>query len=258
MLTLRHLRRGRVLDRQSLACWSQSAPGQRLLDLEVGELQRQLPDVFGRHLLQIGNWAGGSALLQGAETLHRAVLGTLSEDGVSALIDPQHLPLPAKSIDAVLLPHTLEFCASPHAVLRETARVLNDRGKLFILGFNPLGARAWRNRLGLRGHLFPPGAHFYGAQRLADWLQVLDFEVADLRRFSPGFPWLAPRSSVRPYAIEDLIAMFAENYLLVARKRVLPINFIGRTQRAQVRSLVGVATPAAQRQGVDTDPKPSP
>lgn len=258
MLTFRHLRRGRVLDRHGLERWSQSASGQRLLALEVEELQRQLPDVFGRHLLQIGNWAGGAALLSGAETLHRAVLGTLNDGAAAAIIDPQHLPLPAKSVDAVLLPHTLEFCASPHAVLREASRVLNDRGKLFILGFSPFGLRAWRHRLGLRGKVFPPGAHFYGAQRLADWLQVLDFEVADLRRFGSSFPWLAPRSSMRPWAIEDLIAMLAENYLLVARKRVLPINFIGRAQRAQVRSLVGVASPAAQRQGVDGDPKPSP
>ena len=36
--------------------------------------------------------------------------------------------------------------------------------------------------------------------------------------------------------------------MLVARKRVIPINFIGRAQRAQVKPLVGVTAPAAQSQ----------
>ena len=249
MLMLRHLRRSRLLDRHALETWSACAQGQRLLELEAQELQRLLPDVFGRHLLQLGNWAGGARLLQGAETLHRAVLGTINDGAVSAIVDPQHLPLPAKSVDAVILPHTLEFSASPHTVLREASRVLNDRGRLFILGFNPLGARAWRQRLGLRGKLFPPGAHFYGAHRVGDWLQLLDFEVSDLRRFGTGFPWLAPRSIVRPWALDDALALFADNYLLVARKRVLPVNLIGRAPRATVRPIVGVAAPNAQREG---------
>lgn len=257
MLMFRHFRRSRLLDRDALETWSASPQGQRLLELEAQELRRLWPDVFGRHLLQLGNWTGGAALLQGAETLHRAVLGTINDGAVSAIVDPQHLPLPEKSVDAVLLPHTLEFSESPHTVLRETARVLNDRGRLFILGFNPFGLRAWRQRLGLRGKVFPPGAHFYRAHRVGDWLQLLDFEVTEMRRFGSGFPWLAPRSVMWPWAVEDALALLADNYLVVARKRVLPINFIGRAQRAQVRPLVGVAAAGVRREGVDEGPRPS-
>lgn len=254
----RHPRGVRPFDRGTLERWAASPRGQRLLALEAAELRRLLPDVFGRHVLQVGSWLGGTGLLEGAETLHRAVLGTAQDGHAAAVVDPEHLPLPARSVDALILPHTIEFCASPHTVLREAARVLNDRGRLFLLGFSPWGLAAWRQRLGLRPRPFPPGARFYGASRVADWLQLLDFDVADVRRFGSGFPWLAPRSSAHPWTPGDLLAPFADNYLIVARRRVLPINFVGKAQRAQIKTLVGVAAPAAQRQGLDGEPKPTP
>jgi SAM-dependent methyltransferase len=256
----RHPHGSRLFDRGALESWSASARGQRVQALESAELRRLLPDIFGRHVLQIGSWLGGRALLDGAETLHRAVLGTAMDLDAAAVIDPEHLPLPARSVDAVILPHTIEFCESPHNVLRETARVLNDRGRLFLLGFSPWGGIAWRERLGLRVRGFPAGARFYGANRVGDWLQLLDFDITDVRRFGSGFPWLAPRSSTHPWTPGDLLSPFAESYLVVARRRVLPINLVGKTQRAQVKPLVGVAAPAAasvQRNGID-DPSPAP
>jgi SAM-dependent methyltransferase len=258
MFPARHPRAARLSDRAALEQWSESARGQRLLALESAELRRLLPDIFGRHLLQIGSWLGGNRLLDGAETLHRAVLGTAIGDQAAAVIDPEHLPLPARSVDALILPHTIEFSGSPHTVLREAARVLNDRGRLFLLGFSPWGWPAWRQRIGLRARSFPAGARFYGASRVGDWLQLLDFDIDDVRRFGSGFPWLAPRSSMHPWTPGNLLAPFVENYLIVARRRVLPINLVGKTQRAQIKPLVGVTAPAAQRRGLDGDPKPAP
>lgn len=259
MTAPRHPSGTRLFDRGALESWSSSAQGQRLLALESIELKRLLPDIFGRHVLQIGSWLGGNALLDGAETLHRAVLGTAMGGSTAAVIDPEHLPLPARSVDAVILPHTIEFSDSPHNVLREAARVLNDRGRLFLLGFSPWGWPAWRGRLGLSPRNFPAGGRFYGANRVGDWLQLLDFDIADVRRFGGGFPWLAPRSNTHPWTLGDLLAPLAENYLIVARRRVLPINLVGKTQRAQIKPLVGVPAPAAasvQRNGID-EPKPT-
>jgi SAM-dependent methyltransferase len=243
------LRNARRLDRQTLATWTQSPRAQRLLALEASELRRVLPEVFGRHVLQIGNWGGGDALIACAETLHHAVLGTVNDGCVGAVIEHDRLPLANSSVDAVVLPHTLEFARSPHPLLREVDRVLNDRGRLFVLGFSPWNPWAWRQRLGLRHRAFPASAHFYGAGRVADWLELLDFEIADLRRFSVGFPWLAPRSAGQSWSPGALLQPFAEAYLLVARKRVVPMNFVGRAQRAQIKPLVGVAAPAANRDG---------
>ncbi|HEX4896487.1 MAG TPA: methyltransferase domain-containing protein [Solimonas sp.] len=247
MASLRHLSGLRALDRGALEQWSRSPRGQRLLALEAREIARVLPDVFGRHVLQVGSWDGDGSLIASAETLHRAVLGTVPGARGAALVAPERLPLASKSVDAVLLPHTLEFSRSPHQVLREVDRVLNDRGRLFVLGFSPWSPWAWRTALGLRHRDFPAAAQFYGSRRVGDWLQLLDYDVVETRRFGVGFPWLAPRSVGQPWSPGALLAPLAEAYLLVARKRVLPINFIGRTARAQVRPLVGVGVPAAQR-----------
>lgn len=254
MPQMHHDRGGRPLDRHTLETWRRSPRAQRLIEMESAELARMLPDIFGRHLLQIGSWGLDDVLIESAGTQHHAVLGTAGDAQISAVVDPQQLPLPSKSVDAVVLPHTLEFCRSPHNVLREVNRVLNDRGRLFVLGFSPYGIWSWRTYLGLRHRAFPPGARFYGAGRVHDWLELLDFDVTDVRRYSVGFPWLAPRSSGDGWSPASLILPFAEAYLLCARKRVLPMNFTGRVQRAQVKPLVGVGLPAAQRGEAEPSP----
>lgn len=255
---------GRPFSRQALESWLASARGRELLALECRELARVLPDIFGRHVLQVGSWGRGNELLQCAETLHHAVLGTVAEFGASALTETERLPIAAKTVDAVVLPHTLEFTGTPHNLLREANRILTDRGRLFVIGFNPWGAMGLRQRLGMRHRAFPPGARFYSVGRLCDWLELLDLEVTEVRRFGVGFPWSAPRSDGEAWSVASLTAPFAEAYIVGARKRVLPMNFVGRVQRAQVRSLVGVATsPAARREeGLqtrnDVPPDPAP
>lgn len=241
-------RGGRPFSRTTLEAWTGSARGRHLLEMEQRELARVLPDVFGRHVLQIGNWGHGDDLLRCSETLHRAVLGTVQEFGASALTEVERLPIAAKTVDAVVLPHTLEFTASPHNLLREANRILTDRGRLFVFGFNPWGALGLRQRLGLPYRALPEGARFYSVGRLCDWLELLDLEVTEVRRFGTAFPWGAPRSDGMPWSLAGLLAPFAEAYLLSARKRVLPVNFVGRAVRAQVRPLVGVASPAARRE----------
>lgn len=241
-------RGGRPLSRHALELWLRSPRGRRLLSLEEKEIRRQLPDVFGRHTLQIGNWGRCEQLIAGAETLHKAVLGTIGCDRTAAVIDPGQLPLQTRSVDAIILPHTLEFTRSPHNVLREVNRVLNDRGRLFVLGFNPWGSWALRSRLGLRYRAFPAGGRYYSVGRLCDWLELLDFEVTQVRRFGIGFPWMAPRTLGEPWEVGRLLTPFMEAYVLMARKRVIPINFVGRVERAQIKSLVGVPMPGARSQ----------
>lgn len=243
------VRGGRPLTSYALELWLRSPRGRQCLALEQSQIARVLPEVFGRHVLQIGSWGRGESLLHTAETLHRAVLGTVANAEAGALVEPDRLPIASKSVDAVLLPHTLEFTRSPHNLLREANRILTDRGRLFVLGFNPLGILGLRQRLGLRYRAFPEGARFYTASRLSDWLELLDLERIEVRRFGVGFPWRAPHSDGDAWSLSSWAAPFAEAYLIVARKRVLPVNFVGRVARAQVRPLVGLPSPAAGRDG---------
>src|ERR1700751_2650411 len=79
MLNRLAIRGGQPFSRYTLTLWQRSPRGRRLLALEERELRRVLPDIFGRHILQVGNWGRGQRLLGSADTLHRAVLGTVGE-----------------------------------------------------------------------------------------------------------------------------------------------------------------------------------
>src|ERR1044071_444339 len=125
--------RGRPFDRHTFELWLRSAHGRRLLELEEREVARTLPELFGRHLLQVGSWGRGTRLLSSSQMLHSAVLGTLRGFDEQAVAEPEQLPLVTKSVDAILLPHSLEYVRSPQSVLREVNRVLTDRGRLLIL-----------------------------------------------------------------------------------------------------------------------------
>jgi SAM-dependent methyltransferase len=251
------IRGGRPFSRSALTRWLRSQRGQRLLGAEQTELAHVLPELFGRHILQIGNWGNGLDLLKSADMPHRAVLGTLGEFDSQSLVQPEQLPIQSKSVDAIVLPHTLEFSSQPHHVLREVNRALTDRGRLLILGFNPHSLWGWRERLGPRYSAFPAGARFFGVGRLGDWLELLDFEVEQVRRFGIGFPWAAPRSAGEPFSLRNLINPFMESYLIVAKKRVLPMSLIARLPRAQVRQLVPVLG-AAVPSGSSVVPESSP
>ncbi|WP_293373180.1 methyltransferase domain-containing protein [Nevskia sp.] len=250
---------GQPFNRQALKLWLASPRGKRLLAIEESELARVLPSLFGRHCLQIGNW-GGQRLLASADMLHRAVIGSFvdSPGDTQAVVQPESLPILESSVDAVLLPHTLEFSPSPHNLLREVDRVLTDRGRLMILGFNPWSLWGLRRLLGLGPSAFPPGARFHGTGRIGDWLELLDFEVTELRRFGVGFPWAAPSTAGEPFHLGSLVKPWMEGYLLVARKRVIPMSLVGRVQRASVRPLVGRALGAAANTEVATPELNSP
>jgi len=233
---------------RALAAWQASPRGRRQLALEQRELAEVLPELFGRHLLQIGDWAPGQGLLNSAEMLHRAVLGAEPGDGVQAVIDFEQLPLMSRSVDAVLLPHTLEFVRSPHTLLREVARVLNDRGRLVVLGFNPWSLRTLGERLGMGRLPLPREGRRYGVGRLSDWLALLDMEISVVSRFGPGFPRRLSRRPGQRLTLRGLAAPLLPSYLLVANKRVIPVNRLRLPQRAQVRPLLGgaVSLPGAR------------
>jgi SAM-dependent methyltransferase len=233
--------------------WAGSVRGRRLTAIEHAEVARQLPELFGRHFLQIGHWGAGNDWLDQSEMLHRAVLSTSAVVKGQARVDAEALPLASRSVDAVLLPHTLEFARSPHTVLREVSRVLSERGKLLILGFNPWSLLALRRWVGMAPRSLPGHTRFFSAGRVCDWLVLLDFEVTLVRRFNAGFPWMAPRSDAERFGPARAMQPWHEAYLISARKRVAPLNRVGRIQRAQIRTLVPAPVANALRRDGGTD-----
>jgi ubiquinone/menaquinone biosynthesis C-methylase UbiE len=130
------------------------------------------------------------------------------------------LPVQTASIDAVLLPHTLEFELDPHAIVREADRVLTGEGQLIVLGFRP--ASLW----GLRGAAsregFPPGLQqMLGPGRVRDWLGLLGYEVVMQKQYLYCRPWGDDSERPRRILRRGLFNLLpAAAWLIKARKHV--------------------------------------
>src|SRR5580698_10446109 len=160
--------------------WFQSPLGARVLREETALARLTLDDVFGFELLQVGAWGPARHLLNGARTQHTTLLAPDRGPGVTLCAPLTALPFASDSIDAILLPHTLELVEDPYAVLREAERVLCAEGCLLICGFNPLSGWGLRRLFAhtLGGGVFPPQTRrLLTAGRLRDWVAVLGFDV---------------------------------------------------------------------------------
>ena len=232
---------------QALGAWLASPVGQTLLSREKRLVGAALERVFGMHLLQIGAW-GDSALLEGARTRRVTVFDP--DPSTSPTVCSQSAALSAltASIDAIMLPHTLEWADSPHMVLREVDRVLRPDGHLLILGFNPISLWGLRRMLSL-GRFPAHCQRFVPEPRLRDWLQLLSYDIQSRSSHSYGWPW--QRAAARPGGRferwgERFWPVFAGGYLLVAQKRVLPLTPVRPAWRKKLRVVGGLAEPSTR------------
>ncbi len=224
--------------------WFQTPVGRYLLDWERRCVDAAVVDIFGYHALQLG--VPELDGLRANRMPHRWLVceeppiddGSGSAKRAAVLCDYSALPFPANSLDLVLLPHSLEFSADPHAALREVERVLVPEGRVVICGLNPASLWGLQQRRGHLyqkmgfGHLFlPDGGEFIGYWRLRDWLRLLGFEVevGEFGCYRPGvtsekwlqrFDWM-DKAGARWWPI------FGAAYFLVAVKRVRGVRLLG-------------------------------
>ncbi|MAS10027.1 class I SAM-dependent methyltransferase [Salinisphaera sp.] len=213
-------------------------------------LQRILPRMTGYRCVQIGSWGNDRCALQSAGTLCHWQLGFGDESPADIRFDGRHLPLASASVDAIVVAHGLERVAQPHALLRECARVLNARGQLVILAFNPLSL--WALRQGMPSHRHPtfrPCSAPPSASRLCDWLRLLEFEPEQLWRYGLGFPFFGGAHEVAQGSRwARCVGWSAQSYAVVARRHVAPRTRIGRPVRARhTRPAVGLARHSSGR-----------
>jgi SAM-dependent methyltransferase len=207
---------------ERLAEWLHSAGGAQFVGLERSQISAALPGLVGHRLLQIGRWGLDDSVYQASPMLQHWVVGVGQEQGVHLRCDGRSLPIASRSVDAVLMPHSLERVLSPHRLLREVDRVLCAHGQVIVCGFNPWGLWAAGQRLHWTQPHYPLERRFYTLNRVRDWLELLDFEVVEVRCFGLHFPRL--QHARGPETLRRMLSPLSQAYQIQARKRVVPLT----------------------------------
>lgn len=234
--------------------WFDGPLGARVLREETALAHLALDDVFGFELLQVGTWGPARHLLAGARTQHTTLVAPDLGPGVTLCAPLDSLPFASDSIDAILLPHTLELVEDPYAVLREAERVLCAEGCLMICGFNPVSGWGARRLFGhyLRRPAFPPQTRrMLSERRLRDWMALLDFEVGGVYGYLGSMPMTGRRRKAtdgtsREAEYRPRAALAAGAYLLKARKRVQTLTLVRPKRWPRQRVLVPAAEPTTK------------
>ena len=229
--------------------WWLGAQGQALVAAESLLTAESLDNVFGWEMLQLGGWGYSANLLASCRTRRHAVAASLAEwqDGAKAdlIARASQLPIASDSLDAVLLPHTLESATDPYAVVREVDRVLTGEGQLLILGFRPFSLWGLRGRMARAG--FPPGIkRLLPERQVRDWLRLLGYEVANTRRYLYDLPWGVPRPAQEVLRRSWLHWWSAGAYLIKARKRVYTLTPIRPKFRERTQPIGGLVKPTTR------------
>jgi len=262
--------------------WLSGPLGQHLLAREEALVRAELEQVFGFQLLQVGAWGAPNAFVRHSKTLRHSVLGDetclLSHEsapaetterarrtvihGVDFIGSADALPVASDSVDAVILPHTLELHPHPHQILREVQRVLVGEGQLIVLGFSPISL--W----GLRQHALPgiPGLRVAPKQsvltqhRLSDWLRLLGLDLTHSEQYFFAPPIQHEAVLSKTAAVEQWgrrwWPFFNGAYMLRAKKSLLRAATVGPRWHRRRRVVGGLADAATRSaDGVTKLPK---
>ena len=241
--------------------WLQTPAGTYMRAWEQASLDTLTADIFGFHAVQIGmpqidalaacrmpnKWLADTAHAE-ASAAPRALPAQ-----ASLILEFSELPFAAQSLDLVVLPHVLEFCAEPHQLLREVERVLMPEGQLIICGFNPASLWGMRQACGrLTGsHFLPRGGELISIARMKDWLKLLNMGVnqSHLGCHRPACKtehWLQ-RTAFMDQAGPRWWPYFGAVYMIQAIKRVKGMRLIGPAWNKKP-ALNASAVPAASKE----------
>jgi SAM-dependent methyltransferase len=248
---------------QTLRDWLQTPFGEALLQQEFRVVEEAFDGIFGEQCLQLGLWGEPNGFLRFARTQQSAWIaapaGMVAAAGAAtrsseAAMRPgamghlHRLPVASDSVDALLLPHTLDYSDRPHAILREAQRVLRSDGRLVVLGFKPGGL--WGLRRLIPGAGLPPGVdHLISDRRLSDWLQLLDFRIQGMSRYFFRWPLPGNKGSTSPLWERRGQRWWPELsacYMLTAQKRVYTLTPVRKPWRSRPEVVAGLVKPTTR------------
>ncbi len=239
--------------RQRVFAWFKSELGSGVFNLDHAHLDQALNNLFGYHILQIGN-LNNTSLLGNSRISHKIVHDFYRDNDPQSITnivaDSKSLAIESDSMDVVVLPHVLEFETSPHQLLREAERILIGEGHIIIIGFNPWSLWGlWRVCLAWRDE--PPWCgRFISLSRVKDWLSLLDFELVITKNFYFRPPLkrrgLMKRLQFMEKLGQFLWPYFGGIYMVVAKKRVVPLTPIKLSWHRRRSIISGVVEPSAR------------
>lgn len=217
--------------------------GQALLSSETAVIDRHLPSLAGCNLLQL-SVQKGQPLSQAACVGQYIQLGfapNLDAEQVDSLwADYQSFPIATDCIDIALLHHVLEFSADPHQLLRETDRTLTAGGHMMLVGFNPISAWPIYQRYAQWTKGLPMGNAAIRQSRLTDWLSVLNYDIVHQQSYFYRPPINNQPILERLKGIEHIGECcrlpFGLFYVVIAKKRTYPVNFIGQFWMGRIKT----------------------
>ncbi len=230
--------------------WFHTDLGALVLAQEQARLAAIASRLFGYYLLEVSFLCGREDYLAECPIRRRFRVSACADAGGGVVARPERLPVATDYIDAVILPHTLDFAQDPRQVLREVERVLIPEGKVVITGFNPWSLWGlWRAMPGAARRL-PWRGHFLSFSQVEDWLSLLGFDVAQAHTLLFRPPWKRAFLMRRVQVMERWGARYwpwlAGVYVIVAVKRVSTLTPIRPRWRLQRKLRQSVVEPVAR------------
>lgn len=206
-------------------------------ELPAGDTLKQIIEIclndysrhmFGYHMVKLG-CLSSAIQLPDCPIKHTTSICHQPGEHIHLLAKNSKLPLQENSVDAFLLANELDFSRDPHQILREINRAIIPNGHLIIVGFNPFSLAGLLKYLPVNRNSILHDARFFSRPRVKDWLSLLGFEIVgqESRVFSELFfkRNFRPNSAWQNFA-ERYLPLLSALYILVARKRVVPLSLI--------------------------------
>ncbi|MFT2091217.1 methyltransferase domain-containing protein [Paraglaciecola sp. 2405UD69-4] len=211
-----------------------------LIESEVEDFSRKF---FGYHLVRLGNLSS-EIELKSCPIKHQVNITPHSLNHSNIVAKPSSLPITENSVDAFILANELDFSRDPHQVLREVDRAIIPNGYVVITGFNPFSMSGLCKYLPINKASVLHEARYFSCARVKDWLQLLGFEIVDVKHLMFNELFLnrkcKPSSKVNLWC-QQYLSAFTTMYLIVARKREIPLSMIKPKWKASKFSTVGVS-----------------
>lgn len=212
--------------------WVCRAHGKYLLEVERNVLGSVLAPFYGYHIVQLGG-PTHDYFLQNSLIRHKVRIGldhSGSFLGNNVCGDATQLPFLPDSVDVMVLPHVLEYVAAPHAVLQQCFDAMAPEGHIVVLGFNPFSLWGLAKWLGPNDCVFRR-AQFVAPYQLRGWLKQAGFEIVEYKSMCFRWPagdakWFERFRFLEPLG-RYLTPSLGGIYLIVAQKRLLPMNLVG-------------------------------